>query len=121
MNWIRVICVCLLVGGCASLQQPFDPMKMIEGVIPSFTPRAEPVKPIRPQVLKAKRKKATIKRSARPRVVVEEGPDLPWPCRIIRAHTQGKSDAELTAMGVASGVKLSKKQLRQARACMEQP
>lgn len=57
-------------------------------------------------------------RAARPARVDDGGPDMPYPCWIVRAHAAGKSRAELEAMGRANGITLSAKQRRQAAACL---
>ena len=49
----------------------------------------------------------------------DTGPDLPWPCWMVRMHAQGKSPAQLKAEGEARGIKLSRKQERQAIACIK--
>jgi len=88
---------------------------------PPPPPRAEPPKvelpdvkpqppPPRPKVKKRKPKAA---------VIDDSGPDLPWPCWVVRWHAAGKCDAELEAMRIANGIPpLSPKQRRQAEACM---
>jgi hypothetical protein len=56
----------------------------------------------------------------RPRpAAIDEGPDLPWPCWLVRLHAFGRSEAELEAMRIANGVApLTPKQRRQAQACL---
>jgi hypothetical protein len=46
------------------------------------------------------------------------GPDLPWPCWVVKAHAAGKSEAQLRAEGRAAGIKLTPKQEMQAKACL---
>ncbi len=46
------------------------------------------------------------------------GPNLPWPCWMVRLGAGGKTNAELAAEGKSRGIKLSKKQERQALACL---
>ncbi len=48
----------------------------------------------------------------------ETGPDLPYPCWVVRWHAKGKTPAQMDAMAKANGVKLTPKQERQARACL---
>jgi outer membrane biosynthesis protein TonB len=58
------------------------------------------------------------KRRPKP-VTVDEGPDLPWPCWIVRLYATGRSEAELDAIRIANGVPpLSPKQRRQAQECL---
>jgi hypothetical protein len=58
------------------------------------------------------------KRRPKP-VAVDEGPDLPWPCWIVRLYATGRSEAELEAIRIANGVPpLSPKQRRQAQECL---
>jgi outer membrane biosynthesis protein TonB len=68
----------------------------------------------------APRPAAKPKPRRRPRpAAVDEGPDLPWPCWLVRLHAFGKSEAELEAMRIANGVApLTPKQRRQAQACL---
>ena len=49
----------------------------------------------------------------------DNGPDLPWPCWVVKAHAAGKSEAQLRAQGRAAGIKLTPKQEAQARACLK--
>jgi hypothetical protein len=52
-------------------------------------------------------------------VAVDEGPDLPWPCWVVRLYATGRSEAELEAIRIANGVPpLSPKQRRQAQECL---
>jgi hypothetical protein len=76
--------------------------------IPAEVPRVAP------------RPAAKPKPRRRPRpVAVDEGPDLPWPCWLVRLHAFGSSEAELEAMRIANGVPpLTPKQRRQAQACL---
>lgn len=53
---------------------------------------------------------------AKPRT--DAGPDLPWPCWLVRMHANGKTEAELRRIGRERGVKLTRKQERQAVACL---
>ena len=54
----------------------------------------------------------------RKRVAVESGPDLPYPCVLVRWYGSMYTVAQLEEMGRANGVVLSPKQRRQARDCM---
>lgn len=53
-----------------------------------------------------------------PRQAASGGPDLPWPCWIVKAHAAGKSEKQLRAEGRAAGIKLTPKQEAQAKACL---
>jgi hypothetical protein len=46
------------------------------------------------------------------------GPDLPWPCWMVRLHAAGKTPAQLEAEGRKNGITLTPKQRRQAQACL---
>jgi hypothetical protein len=48
----------------------------------------------------------------------DSGPDLPWPCWVVKMHAAGKSEAQLRAEGRAAGIKLTRKQEMQAKACL---
>jgi hypothetical protein len=63
---------------------------------------------------------AKPKQKRRPKpVAVDEGPDLPWPCWLVRLYATGRSEAELEAIRIANGVPpLSPKQRRQAQECL---
>ena len=55
----------------------------------------------------------------RKRVIVDDsGPDLPYPCFIVRWYGSRYTAAQLEEMGRANGIALSPKQRRQARDCM---
>lgn len=51
--------------------------------------------------------------------IADEGPDLPWPCWLVRFHASNKTDAELATLARTNGIVLSPKQRRQAKACFE--
>ena len=74
--------------------------------LPEVKPQPPPARP------KAKPK------PRRPKVAKDEGPDLPWPCWLVRLHAAGKTDAELEAMRRVNNVTLTPKQIRQAQACL---
>jgi hypothetical protein len=86
---------------------------------PPPPPRVEtPPKVDLPRVAPRPVAKPKPKRRPKP-VAVEEGPDLPWPCWLVRLHAFGKSDAELEGMRIANGVPpLTPKQRRQAQECL---
>jgi hypothetical protein len=84
---------------------------------PVVTQRAPPsavkAKPVR-KVQKWKPAPAAKRRAA----ADNSGPDLPWPCWMVRMRAGGKTNAELAAEGKSRGIKLSRKQERQALACL---
>lgn len=76
---------------------------------------APKIEPARPRVKKFK----PVERKVRPpKPKAESGPDLPYPCWLVRMKAAGKTEAELRAMGKANGITLTPKQERQARACL---
>jgi hypothetical protein len=76
-------------------------------------PQVDPPKAGPRPVVKPKQKR-------RPKpVAVDEGPDLPWPCWIVRLYAIGRSEAELGAIRIANGVPLlTPKQRLQAQECL---
>lgn len=70
-------------------------------------PKAKPHPRIKSKFAKPKRK-----------AVDNSGPDLPWPCWMVRLRAGGRSNAELAAEGRSQGIKLTAKQERQALACL---
>jgi hypothetical protein len=80
---------------------------------------------IRPETIapgKAQPKKKPGKATGSPAVQPKpqnSGPDLPWPCWVVKMHAAGKSEAQLRAEGRAAGIKLTRKQEAQARACLK--
>jgi hypothetical protein len=99
---------------------------------PAFTPEPEsvpvpPPAPARRAPPPARRKPVPNKSvakapphppAAKAPVCSSAGPDLPWPCWMVRMQSGGKSNAQLAAEGRARGIKLSCKQERQALACL---
>lgn len=79
--------------------------------------KAEPARP-RAKFKPVERKKPTKTPTKLP-TKSESGPDLPYPCWLVRFHAAGKSDADLRAMGKANGITLTPKQERQARNCLQ--
>lgn len=81
--------------------------------------RAEPEP--RPKKQK-KRKQREAREAARPekprQLAAEAGPDLPWSCWQVRFVASGRTRAELEAMGRQRGINLTKKQIKQAQACL---
>jgi hypothetical protein len=67
---------------------------------------------------KATKSRPEPKAKPKPAPRVETGPDLPYPCWLVRLHAGGKSQAQLDALARQHGVKLTPKQERQARACL---
>lgn len=88
-------------------------------IVPQLAP---PVVPVPRPVVRPPRERArtpvTPSRRMQPRRAADEGPDLPWPCWMVRMRAGGKSDAEMRKMGRDNNVKLSAKQERQALACL---
>jgi hypothetical protein len=78
---------------------------------------------IRPEIIapgKAQPRKKPGKSTGSPPLLPRNnGPDLPWPCWVVKAHAAGKSEAQLRAEGRAAGIKLTPKQEAQARACLK--
>lgn len=93
---------------------------------PAAAPAQPRVEPAPKQVAPAKvRKKArkpapkVRKPVLRPRKqMVEPGPDLPWPCWMVRLQSAGKTRMQLKEEGRSRGIVLSPKQIRQAEACL---
>lgn len=54
-----------------------------------------------------------------PKPRADEGPDLPYPCWLVRMHAAGKTRAQLEALGRANGISLTAKQRRQASECLK--
>lgn len=54
-----------------------------------------------------------------PQRVDDAGPDLPWPCWMVRMHAAGKTRKQLEDEGRERGIKLTPKQTRQAIACLK--
>jgi hypothetical protein len=83
-------------------------------------PKVQPLRrPRRPRVQPPTTPPVTIIKRPRKPMLIDEGPDLPWPCWLVRSYAAGKTEAELEAMRVANGVApLSPKQRRQAQACL---
>lgn len=104
---------------------PVPPVRAPEqrSVAPSApVPHIEPPVTLPPITVTRPKQHQPKPRPRRPKVAAvldDSGPDLPWPCWMIRFYSSGKTDAELEAMRVANGVPpLSPKQLRQAKACL---
>lgn len=86
---------------------------------PKEPPKVELPKESPPPGVEAKTKAKPKPKRPKAPPVDESGPDLPWPCWLIRWHAAGKTDAELEAMRVAGGVPpLTPKQIRQAKECL---
>lgn len=96
-----------------------DPPKV---TVEAPKPIVDPVVPMPRPVVRPKPERAktpiTASRRMQPRQKADEGPDLPWPCWLVRERAGGKSDAELRKMGRENNVKLSRKQERQALECL---
>lgn len=110
-----------------AIEQPAPPVEIAPEPAPEpkpvlKTPVAPPVKverkaePARPRA-----KFKPVERKPRPAAKrnSEVGPNLPYPCWLVRMHASGKSEADLRAMGRANGITLSAKQERQARKCLK--
>jgi len=61
---------------------------------------------------------AVAEGALRKRPAVNEGPDLPYPCVLVRWYASTYTVEQLEIMGKANGVVLSKKQRRQVRECI---
>jgi hypothetical protein len=86
------------------------PIQLREKKVERIAPGKAKLKP------KKERGKSTGSPAGQPK---NSGPDLPWPCWTVKMHAAGKSEAQLRAEGRAAGIKLSRKQEAQARACLK--
>ena len=50
--------------------------------------------------------------------VDNSGPDLPWPCWMVRLNAKGKTCGDMAAEGKRRGISLTPKQLHQAAVCI---
>jgi hypothetical protein len=107
--WVDQYCK-LYPSKCASIQPPPERPAIAQPAPPVASPKV-----VKPR-LKPKPSPAVRRAPKAPRV--EGGPDLPYPCWLVRMHATGKSPAQMDAMAQKHGVKLSPKQERQARACL---
>src|SRR6185295_20308781 len=87
-------------------------------------PKAEPeaAMPPRPEAQSetrpAPKPRPPAPKPARKTPKSDDGPDLPWPCWLVRLHAAGKTVAQLEAEGRANNIVLTPKQRRQAQACL---
>jgi hypothetical protein len=88
------------------------PVQLREKKVERIAPGKAKLKP------KKERGKSTGSPAGQPKPQ-NSGPDLPWPCWTVKMHAAGKSEAQLRAEGRAAGIKLSRKQEAQARACLK--
>lgn len=100
---------------------PKPPAKAVPVAKPA--PQAKPKEPeTRP---KREKRKKTKRGTPRPQVarpqpqrIVDRGPDLPWACWQVRLAAAGRSRGDLETMGRQRGIVLTKKQVKQAKACL---
>lgn len=116
---------------------PLPPVKAApapKATAPAPVPKADPIRrmPSGPIAVKAAKPAAKVtKRQSkvtkpqqkvtrtRPaKQVADEGPDLPWPCWMVRLNAAGKTPAELRAEGKRRGIAASRKQCLQAQVCL---
>lgn len=87
-------------------------------------PKAKPKKVERktepePRPKKKKRKQRDARETVQHQVQRRAAePDLPWSCWQVRLAAGGRSRSELEAMGRQRGIALTKKQIKQAQACL---
>lgn len=139
MTVLRLFPVLLLLAGCSEPERqritdtgqafycrlypskcfvPLPPER--PAVAQPAPPVAVPVEPAPPRLPAAKATVVAPKATKRkPKRAAETGPDLPYPCWLVRLQADGKSEAELRAMGRTNGITLTPKQERQARACLK--
>lgn len=115
-------------GAMTKLKQWLWPQRV---VVPVPAPKAPPIEvapkvevppaiapPIDPRVFVAPPAPPKIKPKPKAKPKIDDGPNLPYPCWLVRLHAAGKTDAQLEAIRVANGVTLTPKQTRQAQECL---
>lgn len=105
---------------------PLPPDKPVVRHLEPESPADAPVPPVASPVVRPPparhRGTPTASRRIQPRETkkkLDAGPDLPWPCVVVRLRACGKSTVEMRKLGRENNVKLSPKQERQARACLK--
>jgi hypothetical protein len=93
-------------------EKPVPPPPVVHP--PQAKPKAVPKRVEKRKREKSRREAKPVKQPA-PRAA---GPDLPYPCWLVRLHAGGKTQAQLDALARQHGVKLTPKQERQALACL---
>lgn len=97
--------------------RPRWPLPRIDSTAPP-PPRAAPVVVRTPPKAKPRVKTKAVPTKPRRKRVDNSGPDLGWPCWMVRLRAGNKSCGELAAEGKRLGIRLSFKQLHQAATCI---
>lgn len=106
--------------------EPEAPKVSVEAPKPTVAPTPAP-SPVVRQPPPRPKSTPTASRRIQPRATrqkLDAGPDLPWPCWLVKAQTPKDANGnflpnrELREIGRKKGVRLTRKQERQAAACL---